>query len=67
MADSGHISDDDLERYLLNMVTEEDELARLDEHLLVRGQCIDRAENTEGDVGAMRTALRRLRTKRKGA
>jgi len=36
MADAGHISDHDLERYLLGMVTQEEKLAPLEEHLLVQ-------------------------------
>jgi len=38
--------------------------AILEEHLLVCGRCIDRAENTEGFVEAMRTALRRIRAQK---
>ena len=51
----------------MGAVKDEGELAALEEHLLVCGWCIDRAENTEGYLEAMRTALRRLRAKRKGA
>ena len=53
----GRISDDDLERYLLNMVTQEDESAPLKEPLLVCGQCIDRTASTEAYVTAIRTRL----------
>jgi hypothetical protein len=38
-----HIPDHDLERYRLGMVTDEAELARLEEHLLGRGGCAARA------------------------
>jgi hypothetical protein len=44
---AGHISDDDLERYAMGTVKDEAELAALEEHLLVCGPCIDRAENTD--------------------
>jgi hypothetical protein len=49
------------------MIEDEGALATLEEHLLVCDSCIDRAENIEGFVHVMRTALRRLRAKRKGA
>ena len=65
MPHAGHISDDDLERYAMGGVKDEWELAALEEHLLVCGWCIDRAEKTEGYVEAMRRALRRLQAKRK--
>jgi hypothetical protein len=38
------ISDEDLERYYLNMVTDESELAPLEEHLLACQSCVRRAE-----------------------
>ena len=63
---AGHISDDDLERYATGAVKDEPELAVLEKHLLVCGWCIDRAENTQGYVEAMRAALGRLQAKRKG-
>lgn len=40
----GHISGHDLERYHLGMVTDEAEFARLEEHQLWCGTCIDRAD-----------------------
>lgn len=64
---AGHISDDDLERYAVGAAKNEGELATMEEHLLVCGWCIDRAENTEGYVETMRAALRRLRAKRANA
>mgnify|MGYP001221531471 CR=1 FL=1 len=63
---AGHISDDDLERYAIGTVKDEAELEALEKHLLVCGWCIDRAENAEGYVEAMRAALKRLRAKVKG-
>jgi hypothetical protein len=41
-----HISNDDLERYLLGMVKDEAKLAQLEEHLLVCAACIERADET---------------------
>ena len=52
-----HISDHDLERYYLGMVTEEDELAPLEEHILCCPVCAERAEETQDYVDAMRVAL----------
>jgi hypothetical protein len=46
MTDDGHISDRDLERFILGMVTDESELAPLEQHLLVCAECIDRAGET---------------------
>ena len=65
MPDSGHVSDDDLERYAMGAVKDEGELAALEGHLLVCGWCIERAEKTDGYIEAMRTALRRIQAKRK--
>ena len=67
MTDEGHISDHDLERYLLNMVTQEEELAPLEEHLLVCGQCIERAEKNEECIESIRAALECRLTRAKGA
>jgi hypothetical protein len=53
-----HISPDDLERLLLGTVMDEDDLAPLEEHLLVCGECIDKAERMRRDMGIMRAALR---------
>ena len=53
---SGHISDHDLGRYYLGMVTEEEELAPLEEHLLWCPPCAERAEETQDYVDAMRVA-----------
>ena len=51
----GHISDHDLERYHLGMVT--DELPALEEHLLRCADCIRRAEETADYVDAIRAGI----------
>ncbi len=52
-----HISDDDLERYYLGMITEEAELAPLEEHLLGCGECVERAKAAEDHVDLMRAVI----------
>jgi hypothetical protein len=52
-----HISDHDLERYYLGMVTEEAELASIEEHLLICDSCIERAEKTQEYIDALRRAM----------
>ena len=52
-----HISDHDLERYYLGMITGEDELAQLEEHILGCPSCAERAEEVQDYVDAMRVAL----------
>jgi hypothetical protein len=52
-----HISDHDFERYYLGMVTAEEELAPLEEHILACGPCAERAEAAQDYVDAMRVAL----------
>jgi hypothetical protein len=49
----------DLERYYLGMITDEAELARLEEHLLWCHDCIHRAEAAQDHVDVMRVALLR--------
>jgi hypothetical protein len=51
-----HISDHDLERYYLGMVTEERELAGLEGHLLGCPPCVEQTEETKDYVDAMRAA-----------
>jgi hypothetical protein len=51
-----HISDHDLERYYLGMVTDAGEPAELLEHLLRCPPCVERAEETRNYVYAMRAA-----------
>ncbi len=65
MAGGGHIFDDDLERYAMGAVKDEIELTALEEHLLVCGPCIDRAESVAQQVEDMRAALWRLQARRK--
>ena len=52
-----HISDDDLERYYLGMITQEAELAPLEEHILGCPLCAERAEEAQDYVDIMRAAL----------
>jgi hypothetical protein len=52
-----HISDHDLERYHLGMVTDEAELTRLEEHYLGCPECAGRAEELAGYVDAIRAAI----------
>jgi hypothetical protein len=52
-----HILNEDLERYYLGMVTDESELASLEEHLLACPSCVDRAEEAENYVDALRAAI----------
>jgi hypothetical protein len=49
-----HLTDHDLERYHLGMVTEEPELTAIEEHLLWCHDCLDRAEKSDQYVDAMR-------------
>lgn len=53
---SAHISDHDLERYYLGMLKDESELAAMEEHLLVCGECIGRTEQSDRYVDAIRRA-----------
>ena len=59
MTDDGHISDHDLERFVLGMVKDEPELERVEEHLLVCAECIARADGTRAYIQTMRGALRK--------
>jgi hypothetical protein len=52
-----HISEEDLERYYLGMVTDESELASLEEHLLACPWCVGRAEEAQDYVDTMRAAI----------
>lgn len=52
-----HISDHDLERYYLGLVTQEEELAPLEEHLLCCQSCVERAEALENYVDDLRRVL----------
>ena len=48
-----HISDHDLERSYLGMVTDESELAPLEDHLLACPACAQRSEATEDYVDVL--------------
>ena len=54
-----HISDHDLERYYLGVITDEAELPPLEEHLLSCHRCLDRIELVEAGVDMIRVALLR--------
>jgi hypothetical protein len=54
---AGHISDHDLERYYLGMVTNEVELVPLEEHLLSCHACVEQAEMIEDYVDLIRSAI----------
>jgi hypothetical protein len=49
-----HVSDTDLERYYLGMIPDGPELAALEEHLLICGECVDRAEEAAHYVDMIR-------------
>jgi len=52
-----HLSDTDLERYYLDMIPDGPELAAFEEHLLICGECVDRAEETQDYVDGIRAGL----------
>ena len=52
-----HISDEDLERYHLGKVTDQAELAAVEEHLLACSLCVERAEEARKYVDAIRGAI----------
>jgi hypothetical protein len=52
-----HISNHDAERYYLGMVTDEEELAVLEEHILWCHPCLDIVEEAQGYVDLMRSAI----------
>ena len=51
-----HPSDTELERHYLGLIPEGSELVVVEEHLLVCGECIQRAEGTASYVDAIRAA-----------
>jgi len=55
--DSKHISVHDAERYHLGMVTEDEELAALEEHLLWCHDCLDLVLGAENYVDTIRVGL----------
>ena len=52
-----HISDEDLESFYLGKVTDESELAPLEEHILACPSCVERAEEAQDRVDAIRKAI----------
>lgn len=56
---STHISDNDLEHYLMAQILNEAELARVGEHLISCVACGMRAEAMGEQITAMKEALRR--------
>ena len=56
--DSAHIPEYDLERYCLDSITEESELARLEEHVLACPECAARAQEAQEYIDAMRRGLK---------
>jgi len=52
-----HVCDDDLERYYLGLVTDESELAILEEHLLACAACVERMQETQDYVDAIRAGV----------
>ena len=53
----GHISDDDLERFHLGKITDDAELAIIEEHLLWCSRCIDAAEEAAHYVDTIRAGI----------
>lgn len=58
---SPHISDDDLERYYLGLMTGESELTLIEEHLLCCAACVYRMEEMQDYIDAIRAGLIRGR------
>jgi hypothetical protein len=52
-----HISDHDLERHYLGMITHEFESAPLEEHLVACPACVEPAESTQDYADDLRAAL----------
>jgi hypothetical protein len=52
-----HISTHDAERYYLGMVTEEEQLAPLEEHLLWCCGCLDLVQETEDFIDTIQVGL----------
>lgn len=55
---SGHLDEDDLERYALNQISEP-ELARVEEHLLLCVECQDACIAVQQEIDVIRRALGR--------
>lgn len=56
-----HVQDEDLERYCLGTITEEAEIAPIEEHLMVCSECIDRAQAQDAYIRAVKGALKVMR------
>jgi len=54
---SVHVSDHDLERYYLGQIVSEDEVARVEDHLIGCGECAERAAEAQDYVDAMRRGI----------
>ncbi|MGQ9918643.1 MAG: hypothetical protein ACUVS7_14615 [Bryobacteraceae bacterium] len=54
-----HISDEDLELYCLGRATNE-QLAPIEEHLLVCPECVERVQALLAAIDTLREALRRM-------
>ena len=52
-----HLSDADLERYHLGMITEDIELTEVEEHYLACPECARRAEEVAQYVDTLRAAM----------
>jgi hypothetical protein len=52
-----HLSDHNLERYHLGMITNEAELAFLEEHVLACAECAEHAEQVAVYVDTLRAAI----------
>ena len=59
MPPSSHLSDYDLERYLLGQILDVPELARAEEHMIACAACPKRAEAITDYVTAMKDALKK--------
>lgn len=55
-----HLSDDDLERYLLRGLRDEAAVAAIEEHLLACPACVERAEAMADHIAGMKEALRQM-------
>jgi hypothetical protein len=54
---AGHVSDDDLECLYLGMILQEQDLAAMEEHLLVCPECIERAQASQVYIDGLRAAF----------
>ncbi len=57
---SDHISDHDLDRYYLGMISDKFEIARFEKHLLACPKCVARAEASDQYVAAIGQADSRI-------